>query len=235
MKKFLGLSLVFFFALTHIAQAGSRSGLGFEYSGGFIMPLNDYEMRSIQSFAVTVDVTPDLQVGIFRDETTIRGENSYTGEDVTADDIDLTLINTGDLSFSGLRFKHTLPFEAVSMRAGIELGSARFSNSDHTLRETGSDSPPATDTQGWGEEIEEIDGSFPSLGLIADVMLVVQETETLVVSFFASAAYRNISLPDIYSLGETKDSFEDPADHKRIDPLTNFNNLSMSAGINIGF
>ncbi len=244
MKRSLSLVVALILFAGGALTAQEKTGIGFEYGGGYLMPTNDFEMRSVQSFALTMNMTSELSVGIFREEGSIRGENSYTGEDDNAgdeDDIDLTLINTGDISITGLRFKHTLPVDTpVNLRAGMEIGTARFSNDAYDFRATGGSGTPASgsiDGTNWGLVAAPagITGSHPALGLLIDSVLVSKETDTLDVSIGAGIAYRIISLPDIYALGEREAEFVDADDESEIDPISNFNNLAVTVGLNIGF
>ncbi len=239
MKKLatLGACLILFSVAS--ARAGSKTGIGFEYGGGYQMPSNDYEARSIQSFALTMDLTEELSVSIFREEGSIRGENSYKGEDDAGDkEMDYTLINTGDLSITGLRFKHKLPIDLpVVLRAGLEVGQASFRNGARDFRATGGSGTPlsgAAAAANW-TDVDVLDGTYPSLGLLADAILVSRQTETLSVSVTAGLAYRIINLPDLYSLGEEEAEFADPDDISEIDPVKSFNNLAVTVGLNIGF
>ncbi|MGM0568812.1 MAG: hypothetical protein ACQESB_06320 [Elusimicrobiota bacterium] len=216
MKKYLFLTFSFIFLSGSVAMAQSNTGVGFEYGGGYMMPFNDYEMRPMQSFALTVELSENLSAAIFRSDGSVRGENSYSFEDSK-----YKLINTADISLSGLRFKHAFSVAEIPLNAGLEIGTARFTNSDHT----------DNTADFGGADVEDLEGSHSLIGLLADIDLISAETETINVSVNAGAAYRIIALPDIYSLG----SEETQAEGDPIDPVKSFNNLSFSIGLNIGF
>jgi hypothetical protein len=248
MKRFLVaiISLILFSGAAAMAQG--EAGIGFEYGGGYLLPLNDYDMRSIQSFLLTMDVTSDLSVSIFREVGTIRGENSYTGEDDgstgTTQDIKLTLVNTGDITITGLRFRNKIPVPGpMPIRAGLEVGTARFTNGAFSYSGEGGSRIGVNNAVGaanWTDPVTAaaptaLTGSHMVLGLLADAALVSKETESLTISLVVGAAYRIVSLPDTDSLGAWKAEFALASDQGEADPVKNFNNLSLTVGLNIGF
>ncbi len=246
MKKHLILVVSLILFAGSLAIAEERTGLGFEYGGGYLLPLNDYEMRSVQSFALTMDLSENLSASIFRAEGQIRGENSYTGEDdgtspsAQVEDMDFTVINTGDMSITGLRFKHALPMD-LPLKAGLEIGTVRFSNGNHSFRSTGGSGTPAAtgtpaDDVNWGmAALDTLDGSYPVLGLLAEAELFSHSTETVTVSVGAGLAFRIVSIPERYALGFEEAEYADPNDIEEIDAVSSFNTLAVTVGLNIGF
>ena len=253
MKKLLilGAFLAFFSCSQAIAE--NESGIGFEYSGGYMSPWNAYEMRAVQSFALTMALTKSFSAAIFREEGTIRAENSYTGEDdgtgttAATAAIKLSLIDTADISITGLKFKHkiiSLPWNLMIVKAGVEIGTARFSNGATAFRATGGSgttftglAPTFADGTSWGLPAagSPLSGINPVFGLLGDVIIFTKKTDTLDISVFAAGSYRLIDLADSYSLGRSKEEFADANKRTEYEPITEFNSLSVTVGINIGF
>jgi len=208
-------------------QAAEKSQLDFEYGAGILLPIEKYDMKADNMFALTLNISDKLSVTILREDSRVRGENSYI--DIVAD-VKYTIVNEGDLSISGIRILHEVPFFS-SLRIGLDIANIRFNTQNRFRRSDGA----GTDETDWGFAAtfnEPLDGSHPLVGLIVKWTIFSAEMKPVKTSLYLSSGFRFVDVPDTYALGFIETWAPDtPA----IDPIKNYHNMYLIVGLKIGF
>lgn len=209
-------------------QAAEKSLLDFEYGAGILLPIKKYDMKADNMFALTLNMSDKCSVTILREDSRVRGENSY----IDAADVTLkyTIVNEGNLSITGIRILHEVPVLS-SLRIGLDIANVRFNTQNRFRRSDG----VATDETDWGFAAtfnEPLDGSHPLVGLIVKWTIFSAEMKPVKTSLCLFSGFRFVDVPDTYALGFIESNATDtPA----IDPIKNYHNTYVIVGLKIGF
>jgi len=217
-----------------MAGAADRAGVGLEWGWAPTINLNGFGVDMAgSSFSLSWKVTDFFTVGMTSNQGSYSGSHEYTDNTVTPNIKHNVQVN-GSENSTVLRILANIPALAF-LQAGVEagvvkLGAGTFSyvNSDGT-----SGSP-----NDFGA-IAGIPPTFPNtnaavIGVLGKLNLVQAETKTVSAAISVTGGLRFTSIADTYAFGsqETTTTSNPP---KNIDPITNFNNISLSVSAGLWF
>jgi len=217
-----------------VAGAADRAGIGLEWGWAPTINLNGFDIDFAgSSFALSWKVTDFFTVGMVSNQGYYSGSHEYNDDTVTPN-IKHNVRVDGNVNSSVLRILANIPalaFLQAGMEAGVvQLGAGSFTyvNSDGT----------AGSANDFGA-VAGIPPTFPNIsaaviGVLGKINLVEAETKTVSAAISVTGGLRFTSLPDTYAFGsqETTTTTVPP---KKIDPITNFNNISLSVSAGLWF
>ncbi|MCS7152097.1 MAG: hypothetical protein NZ928_06960 [Endomicrobia bacterium] len=220
-QNILGLILMLNFILAAVTQAT----IDFSFQSGINFPIvSGYEMRNLNAFSVVFHVNEETSVSIFRESGKIRGENSYTDNA----NVKYTIVNEGDSEITGLRITHLLPVELISLSLGLDIGNIQFNTQNIYRRSTG-----GGDRTDWGlPQDDPLRGTHPLFGLFLEWKALESEGSQVKTKLTIALSARMVDLPETFALGARKARL---INQPQIDPIKNFNNISLIVGLKIGF
>jgi hypothetical protein len=208
-----------------IAGAADKAGVGMTWGIGPMIPLGNFEMKFDDTFTLYWKVSNDFQVGVFRETSSVRGEESQTvsGTDPVLKE---TLVAQADAAASGIRLLHSVPgLDFVT--AGLDIGVITFTGGTTTLSR--SDGSAAVGT--FGNPVV-LAGTAPLLGVTSKLSIFSAETKTVTTDISVTGSLRFVTFNDLAVFGTQKD-LEAPT--SAIDPINSFHNLTLLLGVGIGF
>jgi len=213
-----------------IAGAADRAGVGMTWGIGPMVPLGNFEMKFDDTFTLYWKVSNDFTVGVFREASSVRGEESQNiaGTDPV---IKETVVAQANATASGIRILHSVP-ALDFITAGLDIGVITFTGVAPTYSRSDG-LAVATGAADFGTPlIGGLSVTAPLLGVTGKVSLFSAETKTVTTDINLTGSLRFVTFNDLAVFG-TQKALENPT--KAIDPINSFHNLTLLLGVGIGF
>ena len=217
-----------------VANAEDKAGIGLEWGWAPTVHLNGFGLdASGSSFSLNWKVTEIFTVGMSSHSGLYSGSHEYSDDTVTPN-IKHNVTVTGHETSSVLRILGSIP--AISfLQAGLEAGVLQIGAGNYTY--VNSDGTQGSNANfGFGAGIGP---NLPTttvgvIGVLGKINLVQAESKTVSAAISVSGGLRFSGIPDTYVFGsqETNTTKTPPA---KIDPVTNFNNLSLAVSAGLWF
>jgi len=217
-----------------MAGAADRAGVGLEWGWAPTINLNGFNMDVAgSSFSLSWRVTDFFTVGMTNNAGFYSGSHEYT-DDTLATPIKHNVTVFGKDNSTVLRVLANIPalsFLSAGLEAGVmQIGAGSYSmvNSDGSMGATY-----------FFASTTGIAPNFPStsvavIGVLAKINLVQAETKTVSAAISVSGGLRFVSLPDTYAFG-SQEASSTTNPRKKIDPITNFNSISLAVTAGLWF
>lgn len=222
-------------AVSGMLMAGGRvanaaAGVGLEWSIGPTIPVQGFDIKMGQQFALDWKVSDSFSVGVWNASSLYRGEKSYT--DVTVTTLKHKLVTQGTVGASGITLMTTLP--AISMlELGVNLGVENLTNT--SLAATNSDGTAGA-LADFGAPVA-LTTTAPLLGLNARANLIKAETKTVTTNIGITAAFNWVQFSDTAALGtrEALGKLDANGLTKKIDPVSSYTQVTVMVNASIWF
>lgn len=241
-SKMVLLAAALAVAVSAPAVSADRAGIGLNWAIGPMVQLGPFDMKFSNGFTLGWNVTDRFSVGVFREDAQVRGEYSYTNNPAAPTvPVKHTVVVEGTTNAQGLRFMANLLALPIvgELSAGIEVGTQvinaatfTYTNDDGTMDVDGVNfgTAPAADVDGLVDTV-------PLMGVAGNLRVLEFETKTVTTAVDVNASFRFIPVNDTYTFGTQETDYIPPAGttFKKIDPVSNFNTLSLTVGVGIWF
>jgi hypothetical protein len=215
------------------AQAAGKAGIGLEWGWAPSFQLGKFGLdMSSQEFTLAWNLSDSFQVGVFRGSGQYRGSYEYENDTVSGAEFDQEMTVTGSTAVAGLRFLTVLPaMNALSV--GLEVGAMTLGTvTRQYVNSDGSAGNAAAFTGGIAPT--DLAATAPLLGAMAKMKLIEAKSKDITAVLTVAGAFRLVDLPDTYVFGSQEVNTTETVKDK-IDPVTNFHNVTVTAGLALWF
>lgn len=238
-SKMVLLAAALAVAVSAPAVSADRAGIGLNWAIGPMVQLGPFDMEFGNGFTLGWKVTERFTVGVFREDAMVRGEHTYTTNNVTPN-IDHTMVAEGNTLAQGLSFlTNLLDLPIVgSLAVGLEVGTQEVNITRYTFSDSdGGATSDGTDFGLAAVPVVPINIVAPIMGVAAKLRVLEFETKTVTTCIDVNANLRFVPINENSILGtqETDVTLAAGETMTKIDPVSNFNTLSLTAGVGIWF
>lgn len=212
-----------------VAQAAA--GVGLEWGMGPTIPLSNFGMKMNEGFTLAWKVTDSFAVGVFRESGMYRGEKEYTNT-VAVPSLKQSIILEGTSGVSGIRLMTVMPVLSI-LQAGIELGTLSLGAATATYSRSDGANALVTAAD-FGAPVAMGAQQLPMVGVSLKGTVLKGETKTVSTEISILAGFRFVDMPEQYVFG-TQEATTILTTKKKIDAVTNYNNIGVGLVIGLWF
>lgn len=231
-RVLLGAALIAAFASG--AKAADRAGVGLEWASGPTIPLGTFSLKIDNEFALGWKLSDNVSAEVFSGQGATTATHSYTSNvtptGATGTSITCKETIDGTADTSGIRIKSLIP-GLDFLALGLELGQTVMTWPNTTVYERSDGTAGGAGDFGGAPATGSVVGNL--IGVNGKLVLVKGETKTVSGELSVGASLRFVDWGSRQYLLGTQDVFL--SQPKSIDPVSNYNNLAITAGIGLWF